>query len=111
MSKSLVLNSSDLPTQKELVDAISRLQKDFKLLQRVRGKNDTEDPESFKKVIGLLEILVKRDKKSLPAESSINGSMETMIEIVARHLMDMEDWELKRTIEETGLSKVMERIR
>jgi hypothetical protein len=46
--RTIILNSTDLPTVKDIVDSISRLRKDYKLLAKFRGTKDVEDPQSFK---------------------------------------------------------------
>ena len=105
--KTIILNGNDLPTVKAITDTISRLRKDYTLLFKLRGSNDVEEPDSFKSVISFLEMLVKREKKNLPKEKKfIDNHLEIMIDIVAAHLISMDDWELKRTIEETKLKEL-----
>ena len=110
--KTIILNGSDLPTFRSFVDVISRLRKDYALLSRMRGTKDIEEPESFKSVIGFLENFVKREKRNLPKDKEpVDKCMEVMLEMVASHLSEMDDWEMHRTIEETGLRKVFERVK
>ena len=109
--KRIMLNAEDLPTAKNLVDAISRLSKDYRLLSKFQGTKDIEDPESFRRVVGFLEMLVKREKRNLPKTESTEGKyMEIMIEAVAAHLAEMDPWEAKCTIQETGLKKVFDKV-
>ena len=105
--KTIILNGNDLPTVKAIIDTISRLRKDYSLLSKIRGSSDVEEPASFKSVISFLEMLVKREKKNLPKEKEfIDNHFEVMIDMVAARLLDMEDWELKRTVEETKLKEL-----
>jgi len=106
--KTIILNGGDLPTVKDIVDTISRLRKDYKLLSKFQGTNDKEDPNSYKSVIAFLEMLVKREKRNLPKEKEgvIDNHMDIMIDMVATHMSEMDDWEVKRTIEETNFKKI-----
>ena len=105
--RTIILNSDDLPTVKAITDTISRLRKDYSLLSKLRGVNDTEEPDSFKSVISFLEMLVKREKKNIPKEKKfIDNHLQVMIDIVATHMSEMEDWELQRTIEETKFKQI-----
>lgn len=110
--KTITLNSEDFPTVKAIADSISRLRKDYKLLERLRGSSDIEEPKSFKSVISFLEMLVKREKRNIPKEKEfIDNHMEVMIAMVGDHLSDMDDWEIRRTIEDTSLKKVFEKYK
>ena len=105
--KKIILNAEDMPTVMELTHAVSRLMKDYRLLKKIRGSQDIEEPDSMYKVASFLEMLIKREKRNLPKDKSkIDNSMDIMIDMVALHLLDMEDWELSRTVEETKLGKV-----
>lgn len=106
----VLLNPEDMPTVDELLDAISRLRKDYKLLKRIRGSNDKEDPKSLNVVASFLEMLIKREKRNLPKKSNISNGMDIAIDMVASHLLDMDGWELNQTIEETKFKKVMEKL-
>ena len=109
--KTIVLNSEDFPTVKAITDSVSRLKKDYGLLSKFRGSKDVEEPNSFKSVISFLEMLIKREKRNIPKEKKfIDNHLEIMTEMVAEHLNSMDDWEMHRTVEETGLTKVFERV-
>lgn len=109
--KSVILMAEDLPSTKSLVDSISRLRKDYSLLQRLKGSKDIEDPDSFKRVIGFLEMLLKREKRNLPKTETDPNFMEVMIEIVALHISEMDPWEAKCVIKETGLLEVFKKAK
>lgn len=110
--KTIILNSEDFPTVKALTDTISRLRKDYKLLERMRGTKDIEEPSSFKSVMSFLEMLIKREKRNIPKEKDyIDNHMEIMITMVGDYLEDMEEWELRRTVEDTSLGKAFERYK
>lgn len=110
MAKSIVLRAEDTPSAKQIVDAVSRLRKDYTIVSRIRGKADIEDPESFRAVAGFLEMLLKREKNNLGGAST-HQFMETMIDMVARYLLEMEGWELKQAIESTKLNEVLEKLK
>jgi len=106
-NRTIILNSDDLPSVKAITDTVSRLRKDYSLLSKLRGSKDVEEPSSFKSVISFLEMLVKREKKNLPKDKAfIDNHLEVMIDIVAAHMSEMDDWELKRTIEETKFKQL-----
>ncbi len=65
MSKSIILTSEDVPTKLQLIHAVSRLTKCYKLLAKSRGKNDTEDPTSLMETANFLDMLVRREGRSL----------------------------------------------
>jgi hypothetical protein len=110
VAKSIVLQAGDTPSAKQIVDTISRLRKDHAIMSRIKGKADIEDPESFRVVAGFLEMLLKREKNNLGGAST-HQFMETMIDMVARHLLEMEGWELKQAVESTRLKEVLEKLK
>jgi len=108
--KSIILTSNDVPTFKELLDAVSRLRKDYLLLTRIKGSKDKENPESMKIVAAFLEMLAKREKRNLSkSESLIDDTHDTIIQMLCDELSKMDDWELKQTIRETDLSKIFKK--
>ncbi len=108
--KSIIISTGDVPTYKEIIDAVSRLRKDYKLLTKIRGTKDQEDPESMQIVAAFLEMLAKREKKNLPkSKSVIDDSHDILIQMLCDELKDMEDWELKRTLAETDLGKIFKK--
>lgn len=103
----IILNPDDLPTAEQLRDATSRLRKCYRLLQRIRGTDDKEDPESLKATADFLEMMIKREKRNLPqTPRTLSDGMEILIDMVASHLLEMDEWERKQTIEETKLKRV-----
>lgn len=105
--KSIIIQADDAPTYKEIIDAVSRLRKDYELLSKFRGNKDKEDPESLRKVASFLEMLAKREKRNLrKSESFIDDSHDILIEMFCNEVKDMDDWELKRTMKETSLGKI-----
>jgi hypothetical protein len=85
-----VLHSSELPTAKQVVDVISRLNKDYSILHRFRGSKDIEDPQSMHAVILFLENFLKKGKRRLSKEPNeikdmFKVSAEMMIELRHEH--------------------------
>ena len=107
----IILNPDDMPTADELIHAVSRLRKCYNLLTKMRGSNDKEDPEALKKVASFLDMIAKREKKNLPKASTLTDTMEIAIDMVVSHLLEMDDWERHRTIEETKLKGVFDELR
>ena len=108
---SIILNVDDLPSADQMLHASSRLMKDYKLLKRMRGSKDIEDPDSLKNVASWLEMLIKREKalKKNPKQNS--EGFDISINTIVLYLLEMEDWELHQTIEETDLKKLMKRLK
>lgn len=103
----IILNPQDMPTAEQLRDATSRLRKCHRLLERSRGTNDKEDPESLKTTADFLEMVLKREKRNLlKTPRTLSNGMEILIDMVASHLLEMDDWEREQTVRETKLSKV-----
>jgi len=106
-SKKVILSTDDLPTYKEIIETVSRLRKDYKLLTKIKGTKDTENPDSLKNVAAFLEMLAKREKKNLPKdESFIKNSHDIIIQMFCDEVSNLDDWELKQTIQETDLGKI-----
>ncbi len=103
-SKSVIIQSDDMPCFKHMIDTISRLRKDYTLLKRIKGAKDKENPESFRSVIGFLEMLIGREKRRLPKEEDVfidDNSLEILMEVIVDHLQNCED----DLIESTNLGK------
>jgi len=101
-SRSVIIQSDDLPCAKHILDTISRLRKDYELLQRIKGSKDKESPESFRSVIGFLEMLIGRERRRLPKEEEMileDNSLEILMNIMADHLPQCTD----ELIESTNL--------
>jgi len=108
--KSIIIGADDVPTFKEILDTVSRLRKDYKLLSKIRGTKDAEDPESLRKVAAFLEMLAKREKRNLrKSESTFTETHELIIQMLCDQLEGMDEWELKRTIQDTGLGKIFKK--
>ena len=104
----IILNPQDIPTAEQLRDATSRLRKCYRLLERTRGANDVEDPEALKATADFLEMVIKREKRNLlKTPRTLPDGMEILIDMVASHLLEMEDWEREQTIQETKLKRVL----
>jgi hypothetical protein len=60
----IMVSPDDVPTLKQMEDAIARLNKTIAILTRCRGDND-EDPQSLVFVASFLETFVNNHKKQL----------------------------------------------
>jgi len=63
--KTILLIAEDVPNKIQLQHAVSRLTKDYEILKRIRGKNDTEDPKSLIAAAAFLDMLVRRESRNL----------------------------------------------
>jgi hypothetical protein len=63
--KKILLTAEDIPNKVQLQHAVSRLTKDYEVLKRFRGKNDTEDPRSLIATASFLDMLVRRESRNL----------------------------------------------
>ena len=63
--KKILLTVEDVPNKVQLQHAVSRLTKDYEMLKRIRGRNDTEDPKSLIATASFLDMLVRRESRNL----------------------------------------------
>lgn len=113
MAKSIIINVDDMPAADEIRHAISRLRKDYALLNKIRGKSDKEDPEYIINVAHFLEVLLNREKRTLNKKipgSGVTSSIDIAINYVADYLDGLDDWEVRQTINETDLNKVIKTL-
>lgn len=85
--RTIIIHADDSPTVKDIVDTVSRLKKDYRLLSKIRGSKDIEDPQSFKNVIVFLESFLKKGKRKLDKdaknlENIFNVSVESLIDLI-----------------------------
>jgi hypothetical protein len=100
-----MVRSGDLPSLPDLVDTISRLKKDYKLLSKIKGSKDIEDPESFRRVCGFLEMLIGRHKRDLEKERfETEGNVEVLMLMLSDLLVDPEAG-TKDLVEKTKLGE------
>jgi len=110
--KQILINIDDVPSKLELVHAVSRLRRDYDLLSQYRGRKDKEDPESFRVVAAFLEMLIKREGKRLPKrDGAIDDSLDVLIDLLVTQLNQMDDWELKQTVQETALNDIVKKLK
>ena len=102
--KSIILHSDDIPCVQDLVHTISRLQKDYKLLSKMRGTKDIEDPAAFRVVTSFLEMLISREKRNLSKEPEMvdDTTMEILMNVLYSHFEESDDRTIE-AIEKTGL--------
>ncbi len=60
----IMLDPEEVPTAKQIEEAVERLKKDFEILSKMRGNNDP-DPQSLQYVSSFLEMLAQKYKKRL----------------------------------------------
>jgi hypothetical protein len=75
--KKIMLLPSDVPNKIQLQHAVSRLTKDYDLLKKLRGKNDTEDPKAMIATASFLDMLVRRESRNLE-KGEIVGDMHVV---------------------------------
>lgn len=109
--KSIILNVEDMPSADQMRHASGRLMKCHKLLKTISGSKDVENPQYLKDVASWLEMLIKREKKSLKKDPKQDAEgFDIAINTIVLHLLEMEDWELEQTINETALKGLMKRL-
>ena len=109
--KNIILNVNDVPSVKQLTHAINRLRKDYILYKKMQGNFDVEDPNSLRLVASFLEMFIKRNKKHLQKDiNEINIPFDETVNSTCNWLLQMDDWELKRFIDETHLGDLVKRI-
>ncbi len=69
--KKIILRSEDIPNKVQLQHTVSRLTKDYQLLKKIQGKNDTEDPKSLIATASFLDMLVRRESRNLETGDSV----------------------------------------
>ena len=79
-----MLLPSDVPNKIQLQHAVSRLTKDYDLLKKLRGKNDTEDPKAMIAAASFLDMLVRRESRNLE-KGEIVGDMH-MVSVKERFI-------------------------
>jgi hypothetical protein len=72
--KKILLTTEDVPNKVQLQHAVSRLTKDYEMLKKIRGKNDTEDPRSFIATACFLDMLVRRESRNLEKGDMVGDS-------------------------------------
>lgn len=105
--KTIIIHADDAPSVKELVDSISRLKKDYKLLSKFRGSKDIEEPESFRQVIGFLETFLKKGKRKLNKEP---GELKHIFRITMECLAQLREDEPDLAKEAMDETNFLERI-
>ncbi len=105
--RKIILQANDAPTYKELVDTSSRLRKDYSILFNRKGKRDIEDPNSFKRVSGFLEMLAIREKRNLPKEESgTNSTRDVLMQMLSDDLKDISKEEILDLLQKSDLGKI-----
>lgn len=102
-NKSVIINIDDMPTKLNMVHTISRLQKDYDMLKRIRGQNDKENPRSFLASINFLEMLVMREGRRLVKEDDakdpyVTHAIDTALAIAREHISKLSEKELSDLI-------------
>lgn len=100
--KTIILHSSDLPSVKVFIDAISRLKKDHELLSRIKGHKDIEDPSSFIHMVSFLESVLLKEKRKLSKEDSPLNEVGQVLLTLAADYLNQGNEEL---IESTGIGE------
>ena len=101
MAKRIIVHLQDLPSKKSIIDAISRLKKDYELLRRCRGKKDKEDPNSLRSVMGFLESVMGQ-RVNVEDEILDDSALEVLMLLMSKHLTEEVSSEY---IESTGLGQ------
>jgi len=78
--KKILLIADDVPNKVQLQHAVSRLTKDYEMLKRIKGKDNTEDPKSLIAVASFLDMLVRRESRNLVSGESNSDSFLMSLE-------------------------------
>lgn len=76
----------------QLVHAASRLRKDYELLKKMKGPKNTEDPSSMASVAHFLEMLVKRESRTLRKDDVVDVSdlhVKSMLDVALDYLISL----------------------
>lgn len=60
-----MLLASDVPNKVQLQHAVTRLIKDYEMLSRIKGRNDSEEPKAIIAAASFLDMLVRRESRNL----------------------------------------------
>jgi len=102
----IVITQEDVPTKLQLIHAASRLRKDYELLKKSKGHKNTEDPASMAAVANFLEMLVKRESRSLRKDEEAEANdphIKSLLDAAVEYFNSLPD-EQKDGLLRQGLS-------